>query len=182
VVRQVREEAKYDTMTGATAIDVCARLASSEKYGGRVMSETGGDKSWKQHLASGQSWWRLPFMILFGVVFNIVAWLVAIVALFQFIHTLFTGVANQRVLGFSASLGAYIEQLVNYLIYQTERKPFPFADWPSVRPPPARTAPRTNTPVTPASGGTASQDEAQGSSSQGPSSQGPSSTERTDDT
>ena len=142
------------------------------------MSETGGEQSWKQHLASGRTWWRLPFMILFGVVFNIVAWLVAIVALFQFVHTLFTGEANQRVLGFSASLGAYIEQLVDYLIYQTERKPFPFAEWPSTRPPTARTSPRTNTPVRPASGENPSQDRAQDSSPRGEPPGEPSSTER----
>lgn len=111
------------------------------------MSESGSDQTWKQHLANAQSWWRLPFMILFGVIFNVVAWLVAIVALFQFIHTLFTGAPNQRVRGFSASLGAYIEQMVDYLIYQTERKPFPFAEWPSARSSTARAAPRTNTPV-----------------------------------
>lgn len=149
------------------------------------MSETGGDKSWKQYLASGQSWWRLPFMILFAILFNIIAWLVGFTALFQFIHTLFTGTPNQRVLGFSASLGAYIEQLVDYLIYQTERKPFPFAEWPGVRPSTAHTSLRTNTPVKSAANEGATRDQAQGSSSGSASSgdassDGPSSTERTD--
>lgn len=107
------------------------------------MAASGSDESLKQHLTRGRTWWRLLFMILFGVLFNVAAWVMGIIALFQFLHTLFTGAPNRRVLGFSTSLGTYIGQLVDYLIYQTESKPFPFDDWPA---PAAPQPPDTPTP------------------------------------
>ena len=38
---------------------------------------------------------------------------------------------NQRLRGFCIALGRYQHQVLDYLLFNTEAKPFPFADWPA---------------------------------------------------
>lgn len=92
-------------------------------------------EQFKKNVTTGRTWLRLLFMILFGIFFSVGSWVVGIIALFQFLHTLFSGAPNRRLMPFSGSLGSYLGQAARYVTYQTEIKPFPFADWPA--PPPS---------------------------------------------
>lgn len=95
----------------------------------------------KRNVTTGNTWLRLLFMILFGIFFGIGSWVIGAVAVFQFLHTLFSGAPNRRLFWFSGSLGSYLGQVACYVTYQSEVKPFPFADWPA--PPPSQQPPQT---------------------------------------
>ena len=56
------------------------------------------------------------------------------VILLQFLHVLFTGKPNERLKDTGLSLAQYIYQVVEYLTFNTEVRPFPFdAEWPAPR-------------------------------------------------
>ena len=88
----------------------------------------------KTHLSNRATWLRALFMLLFVAIFNLAELVLGIAVLFQFVHTLITGRPNERVGGFGENLGRFIYQILRYLTYNTEDKPFPFADWPGAAP------------------------------------------------
>ena len=89
------------------------------------------DKSWKGNLKSESFWLRSLFMVLFFIVYRIVDILVLLVAISQWLYVLLTGDANTSLSRFAGSLAAYVSQIIIYLSYKSEQKPFPFSDWPS---------------------------------------------------
>ena len=88
----------------------------------------GGDMS--EHIKSRSTWLRLVFMLLFAVIFYIAEMVLFAVAALQFLWKLFTGGVNLRLTAFGANLGAFLREVVLFLTFNTERMPFPFADWP----------------------------------------------------
>ena len=77
------------------------------------------------------AWIRGLFMVLFVFFYHIAIMLVGAVAIIQFLSVLATGRNNPRLTVFGAALGRYFQQLVRFLTYNTETKPFPFSDWPA---------------------------------------------------
>jgi hypothetical protein len=55
----------------------------------------------------------------------------AAVVVLQFLFTVFSGETNANLRQFGASLSRYTYQLMLYLTYNTDDKPFPFGPWPS---------------------------------------------------
>lgn len=88
------------------------------------------DKTWKDNIKSESFWLRSLFMVLFFVVYRIVDILVLLVAICQWLYVLLTGDDNASLSRFAGGLAAYVAQIVNYLSYNSEQKPFPFSDWP----------------------------------------------------
>ena len=78
--------------------------------------------------ADRRHWLRGLFMLLFVVFYNVAEALALLVALFQFLHTLVTGTRNERLLDFGEYLSRYIYDVMAYLTYQSEDRPFPFSD------------------------------------------------------
>lgn len=92
------------------------------------------DDGLKQHVQDSSAWMRLLFMLLFAAVFSVAEAVLTAVVAFQFLFVLFTGRKNGRVLSFGSSLAAYVYQVFSYLTYNSEDRPFPFADWPGDSP------------------------------------------------
>lgn len=80
---------------------------------------------------------RLLYMLLFAVLFKAAEFVMWVVTVFQIIMTLLTGDPNERVLKFGKQLSLYVYSLWMYLTYNTERRPFPFSDWPTTGSTPA---------------------------------------------
>ena len=74
---------------------------------------------------------RALFMILFFVLYSIAELVVYGVAIVQLGFAIFTGEPQPRLTQFGAQLGTYVYQIMQYWTYNSEQKPFPFADWPS---------------------------------------------------
>ncbi|MCD4775197.1 MAG: DUF4389 domain-containing protein [Candidatus Aegiribacteria sp.] len=67
------------------------------------------------------------FMIIFFVAARFVAVLVVFIALFQFICTLITRKPNDNVKDFGKDLSLYAAEIIEFLSYNTDRKPWPFS-------------------------------------------------------
>lgn len=92
------------------------------------------DNKWQNNIKSESFWLRSLFMVLFFIVYRIMDILVLLVALSQWIYVLLTGDANTSLSRFAGGLAAYVAQIIQYLSYKTEEKPFPFSDWPQALP------------------------------------------------
>ncbi len=92
------------------------------------------DQETKDNLTSRNTWIRVVYMILFAVIFNIVELVIAVVAVVQFLFTLFTGKVNQQLQALGQGVGAYVNEITVFLTYHTDGKPYPFAPWPKAAP------------------------------------------------
>lgn len=88
------------------------------------------DNNLKEKLLVKSKWLRGLFMLFFIIIKYLVSWLIAIIALFQFATDLITGQPNNRLLDFTKHLNLYLLQVVNFLTFNSEDKPFPFTNWP----------------------------------------------------
>ena len=138
-VNKSREEGPQDTVPphGQQAID---RLHQDD-----VSPETQaqGEASSKSHTGSNASnnrllkglrskttWLRLLFTILFLAIWAVSRLIFATVVTLQVGFLLLGGAANARLATFGQGLAAYSGQLVAYLTFATDDKPFPLGDWP----------------------------------------------------
>jgi len=87
-------------------------------------------KDLKEKILVKEKWVRCFLMLFFVVIKYIVSWLIICVALFQFFTILLTDQLNNKLLEFSKRLNTYLLQIVNFLTFNSETKPFPFSNWP----------------------------------------------------
>ena len=69
-------------------------------------------------------------MLMFAIINNIIQMVSWGIAFFQWLITVFMGAPNARLLTFSQSLARYSFQILGFLMYNSEDKPFPMSDWP----------------------------------------------------
>ena len=72
---------------------------------------------------------RGAYMLLFLVISRIASICVALIALFQFLCALIVRKPNNNAMRFGKELSLYLAEIVKFLSYNTERKPWPFSPW-----------------------------------------------------
>lgn len=78
-------------------------------------------------------WIRVLFMAVFVVASYILLLpLIVIISIAQALFVLITGKINENLRYFAATLELYVAQIIKFLMYLTELKPFPFSDLPEV--------------------------------------------------
>ena len=104
----------------------------SEDAGDEGRSDTG---HLEENLKRRSTWLRLLFMIIFVAIYTLTRFVFAAVVVLQFFFVLFTGETNERLTELGQSLATYTYQIMRYLSFNSEDKPFPFsADWPTGAP------------------------------------------------
>jgi hypothetical protein len=89
------------------------------------------DQELKNKLTAGHKWIRALFMLIFMLIgYFLAPILIFLIAVFQFVFTLFANQPNENLLKFSNGICEYFSQIMHYLTYDTENKPFPFGKWP----------------------------------------------------
>ena len=88
------------------------------------------DTETRENLTSQEAWTRGLFMVMFFILLELAKLVAGMVAVLQFLFTIFTSQTNENLLRFGASLSRYIYQAWSFLTYNTETRPFPFAPWP----------------------------------------------------
>ncbi|MBI4293806.1 MAG: DUF4389 domain-containing protein [Betaproteobacteria bacterium] len=89
----------------------------------------------RENLKSRAIWLRLFFMAVVFLLYAVSRLVVSVVVVLQFFWVLFTGETNQRLLNLGQALATYTYQIIRYLTFNTEERPFPFdADWPTGSP------------------------------------------------
>ncbi len=105
----------------------------------------------KSNLTSSKHWFRLVFMLLFAAILQLASIVMWVLVIAQFFFSLITGEDNQHLRRFGYSLSTYIYDVLKFLSYSSEEKPFPFADWPTTgEPVSAPVSPETKPAVPPA--------------------------------
>lgn len=84
----------------------------------------------KKNLTSGNQWMRLVYMVLFYFLLQLAGLVMLAVVVLQFLFAIITGSANDNLRRLGDQVSSYIYQTLQFLIYNTEEKPFPFSEWP----------------------------------------------------
>ncbi len=88
------------------------------------------NKNLKENLLAKNKWIRCLFMILFLIIFSVAKFLIWLIVAFQFISLLFTNNVNRKLLDFSKNLSFFMYQILQFVTYNSETKPYPFSPWP----------------------------------------------------
>ena len=88
----------------------------------------------REKLTEKNKWIRGLYMLLFAIIYNIAEILVAAIAAFQFVASLFTGKTNEHLVTFGHRLSIFIYQIMQFLTFNSEEKPYPFSPWPQTLP------------------------------------------------
>ncbi|HAB56191.1 MAG TPA: hypothetical protein DCE61_07510 [Cellvibrionales bacterium] len=83
------------------------------------------------NIKSKSIWLRLFFMLVIALLYSVSRLVVGAVVMLQFFFVLFTGKTNNQLLSFGQALSTYTYQVISYLTFNTEERPFPFdTEWP----------------------------------------------------
>jgi hypothetical protein len=84
----------------------------------------------QENITRSGIWLRLVYMVVLGIAFHVAEFVIWVVVVFQFLTSLFTGKPNDRLTRLGRNLAHYIKQVMVFLTFAGEEKPFPFAPWP----------------------------------------------------
>lgn len=91
-------------------------------------NQTKSNRNFKDDLIRG------AFILLFFVAARFVGFLVTVITLFQFLCVLIVSKPNVNVKHFGKNLSLYAAEIIQFLSYNTDRKPWPYSKWPEERP------------------------------------------------
>jgi hypothetical protein len=84
----------------------------------------------KENLKEKNTWLRGFYMLLFILFIGVAKVVLLAVVVFQFLSQLLTGRTNQRLLKLGQNLSTYSYQILVFLTYNSEYRPYPFGAWP----------------------------------------------------
>lgn len=84
----------------------------------------------KENAKNIDVWTRGLFIVIYAVIFYFLFALIWLVVIFQFLMKLITSELNEQLLDFSDSLTKYVGQILLYITFKSEERPFPFSPWP----------------------------------------------------
>ena len=86
----------------------------------------------EQNVKSRTTWLRLLFMALFGVIISLTGMVGTAIVVIGFFWVLFKGEVNPELRSIGQAIASYMYEIVRYLTFNTDDKPFPFGGaWPS---------------------------------------------------
>ena len=88
----------------------------------------------EENIKSRSTWLRLVFMFVFYVLGSVAAFVASVVVVLGVLWILFTGETNDQLKRTGQGIATYIAQIIEYLTYNSDVRPFPFdAGWPSAQ-------------------------------------------------
>ena len=88
-------------------------------------------ESLKENFVQQGKWLRLLWMIGFSFIYSISLWVLWLIVTVQFLFVLLTNSPNENILRASSGFRNYMVQILDFITYRSEDKPFPFSDFPS---------------------------------------------------
>ena len=93
--------------------------------------ESREESSLERNIKARSTWLRLFFMLVVVLLWGVSRVVVGATVFIQFFFVLFTGETNTGLRQLGQSLATYSYQIIRYLTFNTEERPFPFdAPWP----------------------------------------------------
>lgn len=85
----------------------------------------------KTNLQSKSTWVRVLYMLLFVLAYSAAEFVLGITVVIQVIIKLVTGSLNENLKTFGKQISLYIYDVLQFLTFNSEDKPFPFDEWPT---------------------------------------------------
>jgi hypothetical protein len=85
-------------------------------------------------LTNVDTWIRLAYMVLFAVLVMAARLVVSLVVILQFALVLVFGKDNENLRNLGQGLGKWVYQAIMFLTFNSDEKPFPFDEWPTLEP------------------------------------------------
>ena len=128
-----------------------SKPSDNEAVDGEIVSESSSDRSdqteagssspneepseasgeLKTRLLSPEHWLRGLFMLLFVAIACVASYVMLVLVIIQFLFALISGSSEERLQAFGGQLSQYLYQILRFITYNDEQKPFPFSDWPN---------------------------------------------------
>ena len=93
-----------------------------------LLDDTEADIPFEENIKSRATWLRLLFMLVFYVIGTVTTAVLSLVVVLGFFWVLFTGEKNAQLQQVGQVIAAYLCDIVRYLTFNTEDKPFPFGN------------------------------------------------------
>jgi len=75
---------------------------------------------------------RVLYTILYLIIGRFISMILFVITVSQFIYSWLIGEPNDKLLSFTVGLAEYSKQLVSYICFNINERPWPAGDWPSV--------------------------------------------------
>ncbi len=85
----------------------------------------------KENAKNVDTWIRGVFIIVFGVIFYVLYIVIWLLVVLQFLTKVLTGELNRNLSDVSRNLTNFASQILLYITFQSEERPFPFSAWPA---------------------------------------------------
>ena len=83
-------------------------------------------------IKNSNSWLRILLMFGYLVVLYVIALLAVVIMIAQTLFVFASGSPNSNLVIFGEALAEYIKQIIDFLFYKSNTKPFPFAPFPII--------------------------------------------------
>ena len=83
-------------------------------------------------IKDSNSWLRILLMFGYLVVLYVIALLAVVIMVAQTLFVFASGAPNSNLIIFGEALAEYIKQIIDFLFYKSNTKPFPFAPFPII--------------------------------------------------
>ena len=82
----------------------------------------------EENIKSRSTWLRLLFMVVFYALATVTSAVLSVVVVLSFFWVLFTGERNSQLQQAGQVIAAYLYEIIRYLTFNTDDKPFPFGN------------------------------------------------------
>ncbi|WP_295418125.1 DUF4389 domain-containing protein [Sulfurovum sp.] len=76
------------------------------------------------------SWERVLYTILYLFIERFISLVLFVIAVAQFVYSFLTKEPNEQLLVFNSALAQYMRQIIAYVGFNTDEKPWPMGKWP----------------------------------------------------
>lgn len=87
------------------------------------------DADIRSNLRRRDTWVRGLFILLFAAIYSVAEIVLAALVVFQFGHLLLSARRNANALRFGASLSRYLYEVLRYVTFNLDDRPWPFSPW-----------------------------------------------------
>ena len=77
-------------------------------------------------------WERVLYTILYLIIGRFISMVLFVIVICQFIYSWVIDEPNEKLLYFTSGLAEYSKQLISYVGFNSEEKPWPVGDWPNI--------------------------------------------------
>lgn len=83
-----------------------------------------------ENLKEPSQWLRIAFMVALAVALYVASIVLTLLTIAQAVFSLLTGKDNENLRALGKDLSTYVHQILEFLTYNSELKPFPFSPYP----------------------------------------------------